>query len=888
MNRKQALFILCLFSFLIFTSNFNTYFYQPTVKAQAPPSINKVTPNSARLEGGTEIIISGSNFTSDSIIFFGKDLVKSPKITNSEIRFSIPPQAFPGNKTITIKNSFGQAQKEFAIRAKSLSELKTGEITTIAGGVPFVGDGEMATKASFVPISIAADKSGNILISDRVNRRIRQINNSGVINSLAGTGLRGFGPDNMAAVTSSLASPAGIAVDSLGNILVTDTSLFRLLKIDAKTGLINTIAGTGAPSFGGDGDLAVDANLRFPIGAAADNAGNIFIIDNTRIRQIDGKTGVINTIAGFGSSSADNIPALESKLASPQAILADKQGNLLISDTFSHRIRKIDATTKVITTIVGNGKAGFSGDGSLAIDASLSQPFGIALDEQGNLFIADFGNARVRRVDTNGIITTVAGNGNFDFFGDGGQAVNASFSPVSVAIRNTNLVIADFFSKRIRQVDSNGIITTIGGNGFSSLSNDGSLATDASVSIPVNITSDDKGNLFVAETENNRIRRIDSQTGIISTVAGNGKDSFSGDGGLAINAGLSSPGGMAIDLEKNLLFIADFNNLRVRQVNLTTGIITTVAGNGQIVFAGDGGPAVNATLNSPLTVALDKSGLFILDAGNNRVRRVDLTTGIITTIAGRDCPDFNCPLGDGGLATNANLLFLDPDFFFAQGDIQVDNKGNLLIADSFQYRIRQVDSSNIINTIIGKGTGLSSGDGGNAAQAGFTSLNNLALDAQGNTFISDSIRIRQVDSNKIIKTIAGTRSGYSGDGALATNASLSSAGGLVLNNGILYFCDVSNNAIRAIKISESTTVKSPIISNASFKKPNLTINGANFDLTTTMVKVNGQDVSNFISNRSSSAITVTANKKKLNLKKGSNSIIVITNGLSSNIFSLSL
>ena len=306
----------------------------------------------------------------------------------------------------------------------------------------------------------------------------------------------------------------------------------------------------------------------------------------------------------------------------------------------------------IITTSAGNGSAGLSGDRGPASNASLDNPVGVAVDDAGNLFIADAGNSCIREIDSYyGIITTVAGNGSVGFSGDGGPAGNASFdNPVGVAVDDAgDLFIADAGNNRIRKVDSNGIITTVAGNGSAGFSGDGGSATNAACSYPVGVAVDDVGDLFIADAGNNRIREVDSN-GTINTVAGNGTSGYSGDGGPAINAACSYPYGVAVDHTGDL-FIADLGNSRIREVN-TDGIITTVAGNGSVGFSGDGGPAANATFSYPVGVVVDDTNnLFIADSGNNRIREVD-ANGIVITVAGNGSAGYS---GDGSMAANASL-----------------------------------------------------------------------------------------------------------------------------------------------------------------------------------------------------------------------------------------
>ena len=338
----------------------------------------------------------------------------------------------------------------------------------------------------------------------------------------------------------------------------------------------------------------------------------------------------------------------------------------------------------IITTIAGTGEAGFSGDGGDALLASLNRPYGIFVDPEGDLFIADRYNNRIRRVDgATGIITTVAGTGVAGFSGDEGEAAHASLNePASVFVDSEgNLFIADRYNHRVRRVDGETrIITTVAGTGTAGFSGDGGRATQARLHEPIGVFVDLEGDLFIADYVNHCIRRVDSQTGIVSTVAGTGMAGFSGDRGQAIQADLNDPVGIFVDSEGNL-FIADAANHRVRRVNGKTGIIDTVAGNGAAGFSGDGVDATRASLYQPVSVFVDSDGdLFIAEWANCCVRRVDGRTGIMSIVAGTGEERFS---GDGGQATQASLQY--PFAVF------VDSAGDLLIADALNHRIRRVE-----------------------------------------------------------------------------------------------------------------------------------------------------------------------------------------------------
>ena len=252
-----------------------------------------------------------------------------------------------------------------------------------------------------------------------------------------------------------------------------------------------------------------------------------------------------------------------------------------------------------ITTIAGTGEFGFSGDGGPAVEAELRNLYGVAVDSAGNLYIADTRNRRIRKIDSTGTITTIAGTGEVGFSGDGGPAAVARLTfPYGVAVDSAgNLYIADTGNQRIRKVDSTGTITTIAGTGEVGFSGDGGPAVEAELRNPYGVAVDSAGNVYIADSSNHRIRKVDS-TGTITTIAGTGEVGFSGDGGPAVEAELRSPRGVAVDSAGNV-YIADVSDRRIRKVD-STGTITTIAGTGEVGFSGDGGPAVEAELRSPV------------------------------------------------------------------------------------------------------------------------------------------------------------------------------------------------------------------------------------------------------------------------------------------------
>ncbi len=662
------------------------------------------------------------------------------------------------------------------------------------------------------------------------------------IETVAGSG--GLG-DGGPATMAQIGAIQGIAVDRAGNLYLSDTDHHRVRKVSV-SGVIATIAGTGAAGFAGDGGPAAAAQLNLPYGVAVDFTGAVYIADlgNNCVRRVD-PTGTITTVAGTGSqgSSGDGGPAASAQLSTPRNVVLDSAGNLYISEFGGHRIRRVSPDGK-ISTFAGTGVAGFQGDGAPATGAQLSSPAGMAMDASGSLFVADSENNRVRKILPGGVISTAVGaSGGLNtphavavnaagtiyvadctstviyaytaanngvlfaggpyagFQGDGGPAAGAELTDVlDLALDPSgNLFLAD--DVRVRQVNLQGTIQTVAGDGYYHAVGDGGLATAAVLRQPSAVALDRAGNLFIADTGTQRVRQV-SPAGTIATLAGVGMPVW----GLApeqvpaATAGLNFPTGVAVDPQGNV-FIADTDNHNVREVG-TNGLISTAVGTSQGGIGPASLPPTQTQLRGPQGVCLDHSGtLYVVDSSNHRVLRVTSPT-LTEIIAGTGSPG---SAGDGGPARTAQLNLPTA--------CALDSFGNLFLADSLNHRIRKITPAGVITTAAGTGSSGFSGDEGPAASAQLAAPRGVAVDDSGNLYVGDTgnHRIRQVTPDGVIHTIAGQgTAGFAGDGGPGAAALLASPGGLFLDGAqALYIADTGNDRVRRL-VPGSTTLSAPV------------------------------------------------------------------------------
>lgn len=566
-----------------------------------------------------------------------------------------------------------------------------GTITTIAGGASSgdIAPGMDATDAPISSLDVAAAPDGTAYITDATNHRLWKVGSDHTLAVAAGTGVAGYAGDGGVATDAALNRPSSVVVTADGHVYLSDYAANVVRRI-SPDGRIATVAGSGAGGFAGDGGPATRAQLQAPDGIALAPDGTLYIADtgNQRIRKVS-PTGVITTVAGNGrrGPEADSGHGTDFALSDPGGLAVTRDGAVVFADTYANRVRAL-APDGTVTTLAGTGPAGAAGDNGPAATAVVRDPTALAFAPNGDLFVAEGTTGLVRRIDTKGVITTVAGQatlpslapgpaidaaidgpsgiavdgrgavyvaelinsvvrsfsvggaieqvagtGTGGFSGDGGPPASAQLNgPYGVAAApDGTLVVADGGNLRVRRVGA-GTITTIAGNGLPAQGvARPAPATSVGLSLPVGVAVGANGAVFVAEATGNRVRRIDPD-GTMTVIAGTGSAGYSGDGERADTARLSEPFGVAVT-GNGTVYVVERDGNRVRRVG-ADGTIGTVAGTGEAGDTGDGGEATLARLNRPRAAAIAPDGsVFIADTGNNRIRRI-ARDGTITTVAG--------------------------------------------------------------------------------------------------------------------------------------------------------------------------------------------------------------------------------------------------------------
>jgi uncharacterized protein (TIGR03437 family) len=568
----------------------------------------------------------------------------------------------------------------------------SGVITRFAGtgAAGFAGDGGPALQAQLnAPLGIAVDAAGNVYVADSVNSRIRRIGTDGVISTVAGP-----------QAPASVLGPRDLVLSQDGTqIYFSEPSQDRVRRLTLASGAVAVVAGTGTQGDSGEGGPAVNARLNSPQGLGLDKDGLLLIADslNFKVKRV-GANGNITTIAGNGQSAStgNGGSATTASLAEPADVFGAADGSIYISNLRNGGIRVVGA----------GGSIGNFGSGTFENPVSL-----FPLPDGGFLIVRKF--ARIVSRENGAAITPFAGISSSDGIGDGGPAEGAKFFlPLGVVVAgNGDVFIGDFKDVRVRRI-RNGVISTVGtaqgealafdsrgrlhatngsgvvrieadgsstriaGTGVAGFSGDGSVANTARLQFAEGLVFDSTDTMYIADTRNHRVRRVDGTTGIITTLAGTGVAGYSGDGGAATAAQLSFPRGLAVGAD-GTLYIADSDNHRVRTVG-RDGVIRTFAGTGVAAFDGEGGLAAAASLPSPMDVTVDRAGNVYI-SGSARTWMVDGERRV-RTIAGTGAFGFS---GDGGAATKARL--------FGGRGIEVDSNGVVYVVDASNQRVRRLE-----------------------------------------------------------------------------------------------------------------------------------------------------------------------------------------------------
>ncbi|MBC7388717.1 MAG: SMP-30/gluconolactonase/LRE family protein [Opitutaceae bacterium] len=629
----------------------------------------------------------------------------------------------------------------------------------------------------YYPYGLTLDANGNIYVADSYNQKVRKISSTGDVSTIAGSG--GQGSIDGQGMAANFYYLKGVAVDAAGNIYVGDAGNNKIRKI-SPSGLVSTLAGSDTPgSADGQGNKA---SFYSPHSIAVDVNGNLIVADcyNNKIRKIS-PTGLVSTFAGSGSIGSENGQSSLASFNRPTGVALDSNGNVYVADSKNNQIRKI-SSSGFVSTLAGSGSIG-STDGQ-GTAASFYYPCGVAVDANGNVYVADAGNHKIRTISPNGLVSTLAGSGLAGRIDEKGNA--ASFnSPFGVTVdANRNVYVADYLNNTIRKISPTGIVSTLAGisatGGLSDgKSNDGKGPVTFLLS-PTGVSVDAKGSVYVSDQFDNKIKKI-SNTGVLSTLAGSG--AFGNVDGQGISSSFGYPNGIALDVEDNL-YVADASNNSIRKIS-PTGLVSTLAGSR--IQGSANGQGSEASFNSPNGVAVDADGnVYVADYGNRKIRKIT-PTGIVSTLAG------------SGLEGSVDGIGITASFI-RPSSIAVDATKNVYVTDESNHKIRKISSSGFVSTLAGSGS-IGSTDGQGTA-ASFYYPNGIAVDAYGNIYVgdTDNEKIRKISPTGLVTTLAGFGVPGSTDenGTLAT---FNSPQGVAVDaKGNLFVADFSNYKIRKITL----------------------------------------------------------------------------------------
>ncbi len=626
----------------------------------------------------------------------------------------------------------------------------------------------LGTAALFAnPQGVAVDGSGNVYVADTDNHKILKITPARVVTTLAGSTRGSVDGTGTAALFNS---PQGITVDGSGNLYVADSGNNRIRKI-TPAGVVTTLAGS---RYGFADGTGTTARFDSPRAVAVDDSGNLYVADtnNNRIRKIT-PAGVVTTLAGdtWGHVGSVDGTGSDALFNSPQGITVDGGGNVYVADTSNHKIRKI-TPAGVVTTLAGRVPGFADGTGTAA---EFYRPLGMSVDDGGNLYVAD-GNNRIRKITPAGVVTTLAGSTQGSIDGTGTDA--KFYSPAGITVDGGgNVYVADTFNDSIRKITPVGVVTTLAGGAWGSTYGTGPAVWQ--FELPKGVTADSNGNVYVADTDNHKIRKI-TPAGVVTTLAGSTQGFADGTGTAAK---FNNPRGITVDGDGNV-YVADTFNDRIRKIT-PAGVVTTLAGSTQ-GFADATGTA--ARFYFPNGVTVDGGGnVYVADTSNQKIRKIT-PAGVVTTLAGST---YGFADGTGTAAK-----------FFTPRGITVDGDGNLYVADTFNDKIRKITPAGVVTTLAGSTAGENDGTG---TAAKFNYPSGVSVDGSGNVYVADmnNHRIRKITSAGVVTTLAG--SGYGSVDGTGTAAKFYSPLGVSVDGrGNLYVADTNNHKIR--KISTYTTI----------------------------------------------------------------------------------
>ena len=680
-------------------------------------------------------------------------------------------------------------------------------------GRPFVrttGLGTYFNKEEFVA---AADQTAYYSVIDPTTLR-EQTLSTPYINTVIGTGAKSNPAVSSAQAIGTVTGQPAYGLDQSLYFGTSDAAGWKVKQL-TPSGQLLTVAGQPR-YFYGDGGFPTNAALGPRLAISFFSPGQLLITDisNIRLRYITNDPA-IQTIAGTGQpgfSGEGGDPTLAT-FSTPLGTLATSFGSTIyIADSENQRIRRITGST--ISTFAGTGAAGATGDGGPAISATLRRPYALAIDASQNILFTDLSNSAVRKIGVDGTIQRIAGTYTTGFGGDGGLAVNALLSyPTGITVDPFNAIyICDTGNSRVRRVDpTTSNITTVAGNGVAAFGGDGGLATLASLSSPTGVTSDSAGNLYIADRDNQCIRFVSYATGKIATVAGQPRRAgYAGDYSFATSALLNTPTDVIFDRATPYYYIADSGNSVVRYVDSTRRIIYGYVGNGSPISAGDGGPPAAAVFGSITSVATDaQDALYITDGVANRIRKIDAARTTIETVVGTGTGGFS---GDGGLATAAQIS--------SPQTVITDSSGTLYFTDTLNQRVRRVDGvTQVIQSLAGTGVAAYDGDNRSSITASLNFPATLARAPDGSLYVGDtsSFRIRRLAPDGFIRAFAG----YGVDGVLAAGQSLASTtfgriNGLAYSSSLLYATDATTSAIWSFNAAQNVVENASAVSTPAY------------------------------------------------------------------------